>query len=227
MTSTIIRRAMRTALAACISALLLAGCNSVPPPRQRADYSTALNKYYEGRPMCLWPDAVKFPVENASRDEIEALGFDALTDAGLLLRKHAGKDASRGSYTYDLSPEGRSAIDPDIFNPGAGNFCYGRRKVIGIDSDRRNTSATDLIEYRYSVAQPASWATEDTIQRAFPQVAGELSGPHKAEVTLLDTTDGWEVSGAPNTMRPLLTPPRATVVAKAKALLHPRKKQSS
>jgi hypothetical protein len=217
---------MRIVIAAGFATIVLAGCNSTPPALERADYSATLNRYYEGRPLCVWSDTVKFPVEDATPEEIRLRGFDALTDAGLLERKVAGKHAPKGLATYDLSPEGRSAFDPDIADAGAGNFCYGRRKVISIDGDRQNSSTTELIDFHYNVAQPASWAKEYSIERAFPQVVAELSGPHKAEATLLDTTDGWEVSGAPSVIAPQTAPPRNSALAKARSVFGLKKQPS-
>jgi hypothetical protein len=220
------RRALRIVIAAGFSTVILAGCNSAPPALQRADYSATLNKYYEGRPMCLWPEAVKFPAIDATPEDIEDRGFAALTDAGLLVRKPASKHALTGSATFDLSPEGRSAFDRDISEPGAGNFCYGRRKIVSIDRDRHNSPTTELIEYRYNVADPAAWAKEYSIAREFPQVVNELAGPHKAEVTLLDTTEGWEVSGTPAVIPTSDTSPRGSTLAKAKVLFGIRKQPS-
>ncbi|MDP9052359.1 MAG: hypothetical protein M3O31_16800 [Acidobacteriota bacterium] len=209
--------ALRIVVAACFASAVLSGCSSAPPPVQKADYSATLNKYYEGRPLCVWSDTVKFPVEATSADATER-GFDALEVAGLLVRKAAGKHSPKGSSTYDLSPEGRSVFDVDISDPGAGNFCYGRRKVISIDRDNHNSPSTELVDYHYNVTDPASWAKESAIQRAFPQVMSELAAPHKAEVTLLDTTDGWEVSGTPSIIPILSTRSRGATLAKAKAL---------
>jgi len=220
-----IRRSMLAAAACSICIMTIAGCKAVPPPpAQRADYSQTLNKYYEGRPMCLWQETVKFPVEAAAPDEISQLGLAGLANAGLLIAKPAEKGAPQGSKTFDLSPEGRSALDPDVFHPGAGNFCYGRRKVVSIDAARRNSVTTELVDYHYSVAQPASWATEFSVQNAFPQVAAELAGPHLGEATLLDTTDGWEISGTPAIIAPPLAHPHTSTLAKATRLLHLRKK---
>jgi len=87
-------------------------CNSAPPAITRADYTAHLNNYYEGRPMCLWPETVKFPAEDVTPDEATERGFAALVDAGLLIRKPAGKHAPKGSSTFDLTPEGRSAPRP-------------------------------------------------------------------------------------------------------------------
>jgi hypothetical protein len=179
----------------------LSGCRgaAVPPPAQRADYTQTLDKYYEGRPMCLWDESVKFPVENATPEQAEDLGLDGLADAGLVQAK--GR-AAHGLRTYVLTPEGRSALNKDVLTPGAGNFCYGLRKVVSIDTARRNSSTTELVDFHYSVVSPAAWAKESSIQNAFPNVAAELAGPHAAEVTLLDTTAGWEVSGTPSTSVP-------------------------
>jgi hypothetical protein len=207
-----------TLIAAACSIIVLAGCKAVPPPPvQRADYTETLNKYYDGRPLCLWPQTVKFPVEAATPDQINQLGLAGLANAGLLIAKPAGKG---GSKTFDLTPEGKSAFNPDVFQSGAGNFCYGRRKIISIDAARRNASTTELVDYHYSIAHPDSWATERSIQSSFPQVATELSGPHVAEATLLDTTGGWEMSGTPTTIVPLPTPQtHPSALAKAKGLL--------
>jgi hypothetical protein len=198
-----------------------AGCNSAPPPQLRADYSVSLDRYYQGRPLCLWPDAVSFPVVDATPDQIDERGLNALVDTGLLVRTRASRGARRGSYTYDLSPEGRSAIDRDIFNKSAGNFCYGRRTVTSVDAQRRNSSSTELVDYHIGVTGRASWASEHSIQSAFPQVARDLDGEHKAEVTLINTIDGWVVSGTPANIAPMTTPPNASALARAKAMLVP------
>ena len=205
--------------------VLLAGCSSAPPPQDKADYSHTLNRYYLGRPVCIWLDPVTFPVQNASPDEVQQRGLNALVDAGLLVRKPATKGSPAG--IYDLSPEGRSAFDAKLDDKNTGNFCFGRRKVVGIDSAQQNSRSTEIVDYHYIIDQPAAWATEYPIQRAFPQITSELSGPHKAEVTLLDTTDGWEVSGTPAVINPVATSTHDSALARAKTALHLSKKQSS
>jgi hypothetical protein len=177
-----------------------------------------MNKYYEGRPMCLWDQPLKLPVVNATREQVDNLGLDGLADAGLLQVKGRG---ARGTKTYVLTPEGKSALNPDIFTPGAGNFCYGRRTVVSVDKAQRNSSTTELVSYQYKVTSPAAWATERSIQDAFPEVADELAGPHAAEVTLLDTTSGWEVSGIPSTVVPRPSRSHGSSLAR---VLHLKKK---
>lgn len=182
------------AIASC-AALLFTGCSSAPTPQLKADYTTTLNRYYEGRPLCLWSQSVKFPVENATAEEARARGFDALVDSGLLVRR----SAKHGAFTYELSPKGHAEFEKDVLNEGAGNFCYGRRKVTSIDSADRDSPASELVSYEYSVPQPADWAHNPAIQQAFPQIAGQIARPHKSQARLLNTTDGWQLARAPGT----------------------------
>jgi hypothetical protein len=189
-----IRHSMWSAVAAALCVATIAGCSSAPQPKERMDYSASLNRYYQGRPMCLWPETVKFPMENAAPEQVHGLGLDALVGSGLLVRKHGN--------SFDLTPEGRSSFSPDVFNKGAGNFCYGRRKVVSVDAAEHNSRSSELVAYHYSVADPAAWAKEVEIQHAFPQIAPELAGVHKAQATLLDTTEGFEVAGTPTQLEP-------------------------
>jgi hypothetical protein len=216
MTFSRIHASTLAAAAYSICVMTIAGCKAAPPPPvQRADYSQTLNRYYEGRPLCVWQQSVAFPIEAAMPEQIDQLGLAGLTNAGLLVAKPAGKDAPRG---------GRTALNPDVFRPGAGNFCYGRRKIVSIDAARRNSTTTELVDYHYSVAQPASWATEISIQSAFPQVGPELSGPHMAQATLLDTTGGWDISGPPAS---IALPPahlHTSALAKATGLMRLKEK---
>ena len=207
-----IRWARRAAVATSVfSLLMLAGCSTAPKPEERAGYVQSLNKYFEGRPMCLWPEPVKFPA-NVTAGQADDRGFDALVDAGLLTRRRSGGD----SYMFELTQQGRSALDPDPLNKGAGNFCYGRRKIVSIDNARQNSRTTELVEFRYAVQQPAAWVKQTAIGRAFPQVMSELTTQHKAHATLLNTTDGWQVKDQPATVGPK-QPQRPSTLAKADA----------
>jgi hypothetical protein len=176
--------------------------------------------------MCIWPDSVKFPVVDASPDQIGERGLNALADAGLLVRKPGSKGSAADSHTFELTREGRSALDPDVFAKNSGNFCYGRRQVLSVDSARENSRSTDLVNYHYAVAEPAAWASDESIQREFPQIAGELSGPHEAKAILLNTTAGWQVSGTPATIGPTITA-RPPAVATGKIPVSPAGNQGS
>ena len=183
-------RALCASIASLLCVTAFTGCSSAPPPQERAAYAKSLNRYYQGRPMCVWTDQITFPVQDATADEVKDRGYDALVAAGLLTSKRGNGDAP----VYELTPAGRAAFDHDISDKSTGNFCYGRRKVSTIASARQSGRTTELVEYQYTVDEAPSWARNAAIQSAFPQIATDLAGPHNAQVTLLNTTEGWEVS---------------------------------
>jgi len=174
----------------CVAALT--GCSSAPAPKDRADFTKSLNRYFQGRPMCVWTDQVSFPVQNPTADQAKDRGYEALVSAGLLTRKHTGN-----AVVYELTAAGRDAFDHDILDKSTGNFCYGRRKVTAIDSASQSSRVSELVEYHYTVAEPPEWARNAAVQAAFPQIRADLAGPHSATATLLNTTAGWEVSERP------------------------------
>ena len=61
-----------------------AGCrkNAVDP----GAFKSALNDYYSAKTVCLWPAAVKFPVQADTNNDDQTKGFDALTDAAVRAR---------------------------------------------------------------------------------------------------------------------------------------------
>ena len=205
-------RTVCVAMTSLVCVAAFTGCSSAPAPKDRADFTKSLNRYFEGRPMCVWTDQVSFPVQNPTADEVKDRGYDALVSAGLLARKRA-----RSGLVYELTAAGRDAFDHDILDKSTGNFCYGRRKVAGIDSASPNSRASELVEYHYTVVDPPAWARNADVQAQFPQIANELGGSHTASATLLNTTTGWEVSE-----RPLPTNgERASALAKMKAVFTP------
>src|SRR4051794_20888027 len=94
----------------CVAAF--SGCSSTPAPRESADYARSLNRYFQGRPMCLWSDQVSFPAENPTTDQAKARGYDALVSAGLLTRKRT----KNSEAVYDLTAAGRAAFDHDVLD---------------------------------------------------------------------------------------------------------------
>lgn len=189
------------------------GCSSAPAPKDRADYTKSLNRYYQGRPMCVWTDQVTFPVESATPEQIKDRGYDALVSAGLLTRRRA-----KVSTAYDLTTAGNVAFDHDIADRNTGNFCYGRRRVTAVASADHDSPATEMVEYQYTVAEPPAWAHDKAVQAAFPQIASDLSGPHTAKARLLNTTEGWQVADRP--ARPS-NGERTSSLAKMKAVFAP------
>src|SRR6201996_8578056 len=150
--------------ASCLSLAVLAGCKKTE--ESKPNFKSAIDTYSSSRPACLWSDPVKFPVQANTSDTDKTSGYDALVDQGLLVRTTAEKKvmiiASKQVNNYDLSDKGRSAWTADTTQPGFGNFCYGHRKVTGIDSSTPTTSdpgATTQVNYHFTLADVPAWAS--------------------------------------------------------------------
>src|SRR6202020_3592528 len=141
------------------------------------NYKTAINDHFKAFPICIWSQPKKFPVQAATSDDAKTEGYDALTQEGLLVRTTAEKKvlivASKQVNNYDVSDKGRSVWTADVDQPGFGNFCYGHRKVSGIDSSTPTTSAvgaTTQVTYHYVLADTPAWASAPETQNAYPQL---------------------------------------------------------
>lgn len=201
------RSTLRAAAACCTALLITAGCNKKTD--NTSNYTTAINTYYSAHPACLFSDSKQFPTQVTTSDTSKTAPMDALVDQGLLVRTTAEKKvliiASKQVTNYDLSSNGRSAWTADTTQPGFGNFCYGHRKVSTIDSATPTTSdagATTQIAYHYTFSDAPSWATAAETKTAFPNVATDLSGPQAASATLTNTSNGWQVTSAPDGKTP-------------------------
>jgi hypothetical protein len=184
----------------CGVTLLLAGCNKQDD--SKPNYQGAINDYYKARPVCLWQDTKKFPVQAATADDAKTQGYDALTDAGLLARTTAEKKvfiiASKQVNNYDLSPQGRTAWTADTSQPGYGNFCYGHRAVDSIDSFTAGVNGSGLktatVNYHYSLADVPGWAKSEEVKTAFPSVGSALAQSQPAQDSLVMNGTMWQVT---------------------------------
>jgi hypothetical protein len=195
----ILRTTLRTAAVWSVIVFAAAGCNKKAD--NTMNFTNAINTYYSAHPACLWSEPIKFPVQADTSDTSKTSGYDALVDQGLLVRTTAEKKkfiiASKQVTNYDLSDKGRSAWTADTEQPGFGNFCYGHRKVSGIDSSTPTTSevgATTQVNYHYTLTDVPGWASAAESQNAYPQLHSELAGPQSARATLTNTSNGWQVS---------------------------------
>lgn len=171
------------------------GCHSKVV--DKAEFKSALNNYLSSRQSCLWPEAVKFPAQADTKNEDQTKGYDALTDAGLLLRTPAEKKrfliGSKPVNNYDLSDKGRSHWTTDPAQPGYGNFCFGHPQVSSIDQITPDTGGATqyTVNFHYGLTPP-EWINTAEVQTAFPSLATQSSGK-AATATLTKANDGWQV----------------------------------
>lgn len=187
------------AIVGAMSLMVLGGCKKTAD--NKMNYSSAIDQYYAGHPVCLWQDAKQFPVQ-IGHDSDDTAKYDALVDQGLLTRTTSEKKIiiiSKQQNNYDVSEKGRSAWTADPSMPGYGNFCYGHRKVSTIVSSTPTTDqpgATTTVQYQYTIDGVPEWAKAAETQNAYPAVATNLSAPKAATATLTNTQSGWQVTSA-------------------------------
>ena len=188
-------------LTLCGAMMIAAGCRKTNMVDKMA-FKSAINNYWSARNECVWPDPIKFPAQADTSKENQTKGFDALTDAGLLVRQSAEKKrfliGSKQVNDYDLSDKGRSTWTVDQTQPGYGNFCFGHREVSTIDSfsPPDNPDATQFsVMFHYDVANVPAWASTTEMKTAFPQLAADTSGQQTDTATLVKSNQGWQVTG--------------------------------
>jgi hypothetical protein len=184
----------------CSAALIAAGCRKTNFVDKMA-FKSAINNYYSTRQDCVWASPVKFPVQADTSNYEQTKGYDALTDAGFLVRKAAEKKrfliGSKQVNDYDLSDKGRSSWTAEQTQPGYGNFCFGRREVTTIDgfSPADVSDATQYsVSYHYDVAGVPGWASTVEMKTAFPRVATDMSGQQTAVANVVKSDSGWQVN---------------------------------
>ncbi len=162
-------------------------------------FKSALNNYYSTRQECLFAEAIKLPVQADTSNDEQTKSFDALTDAGMLVRKSAEKKrflvGSKQVNNYDLSDQGRATWTVDASQPGYGNFCFGHPEVTSIDG----FTPTDDTQTRYNVTYHVgpgnvpAWANSAEMKTAFPKLAAETAGQQMATATLVKSSESWLV----------------------------------
>jgi hypothetical protein len=185
----------------CALALFATACSKTD--NSDMNYKAAINDHFKASPACIWSQAKKLPVQAATSDDAKTEGYDALTQAGLLVRTTAEKKvfiiASKQVNNYDLSDTGRTSWTPDASQPGYGNFCYGNREVTSIDNSTVGVNAsgakTAAVDYHYQVANVASWANSPGMKTAFPSMDSALGQTPSAKASLVMNGDQWVYTG--------------------------------
>ena len=189
----------RIALALVLTGLLTCatGCRK---QIDQAEFKSAINQSFAGRHECVWPEPIKLPAEaDPSKDE-KTRDFDALTDAGLLIRESAEKKrflvGSKQVNIYDLSDRGHPAWIPDPNQPGYGNFCFGHFNVTAIDNATPNDPSNPTqytVNYRYEVEGIPDWALTPESMRTFRKIAADTSIQSATATLVKGTNGGWAV----------------------------------
>jgi hypothetical protein len=189
----------RIALALVLTGLIAwaAGCRKQV---DQAEFISAIDKSFAGRHECVWPEPIKLPAQvDTSKDE-KTRAYDALSDAGLLIRGSAENErflaGSKQVSNYGLSDKGRPAWIPDPDKPGYGNFCFGRFNVTAIDNATPNDPSNPTqytVNYRYEVEGFPAWAGTPESMRTFPKIAADASIQSATATLVKGANGGWAV----------------------------------
>lgn len=190
----------RMAMPLLITTLLVAptACKKQIDP---APFITALDKSYAGQHVCLWAEPVKLPAEFDPSKDARVRDFDALTDAGLLVRENVVTPKPHlppvKTNKYTLSDKAHSAWISDPDHPDSGNICFGHFNVTNVDKATPNDPANPTqytVAYRYEVEGIPGWARTPESMRAFPKIADDTT-LQSATATLVKAPDGsWTVT---------------------------------
>jgi hypothetical protein len=144
---------------------------------------------------------MKLPAEIDPSKDDRVRDFNALTDAGLLIRQiDLKKPVPIGSdppQKYSLSDEGQSAWTAEPGRPGFGNFCFGHFHATAIDkaipNDRSNPTQYTAT-YKYEVEGIPGWMLTPESMRTFRKIAADTA-VQTATTTLVKGPDGaWTVA---------------------------------
>jgi hypothetical protein len=177
------------------------GATGCRPSFDGTAFKTAINKSFAGRHDCVWPEAVKLPAEIDPSKDAMVRDFDALTDAGLLIRKTDVKKkvpvGSTPPNQYELSDKGHADWTAEPDKPDYGNFCFGHFNVTAIKKaipNERSNPTQYTVDYSYEVEGIPGWVRAPESMRAFHKIAADTA-IQSATATLVKGADGaWEVA---------------------------------
>jgi hypothetical protein len=190
----------RTVLALAMAAVIVWSAACKRGNIDKAEFKSAINNYLSSRKDCVWSGPLKLPAQaDTSKDE-DTRGYDALTDAGLLIRTPEEKKrfliGSKQVNDYDLSDKGHAAWTPDPSQPGYGNFCFGHFSVTTIDNFTPSDPSTPTqytVNYHYEAEGIPSWANSPESRMAFPKIAADTSIQAGTVAVVKDSNGGWAV----------------------------------
>lgn len=187
----------RVALALVLTGLF-AGTTGCKKQVNHAEFISAINKSFQGRHECVWPEPIKLPVQADPSTDDRIRVFEALTDAGLFLhvseeKKHFG---AKQINTYNLTDKGHSSWTPEADHPGYGNFCFGHFNATAIDKATPNDSANPTqytVNYQYETLGIPEWIHTPESMRAFPKFAADTSIQSATATLIKGANGGWTV----------------------------------
>lgn len=139
--------------------------------------------------------------------QMQSKPFDALVKAGLLTARSGSidyrntwsmsQDSSKLAVKiYDLTDAGRKALSKAADGgPFGEKFCYGTAEVDEVTQFTEPSPAfgatVSSAAYTYHVKDQAGWASDPTVQEAFPSLKRATGDKLEGKTNLVLTNNGW------------------------------------
>lgn len=137
------------------------------------------------------------------RNDANTARFDALVQAGLLSVKDGtttpnnfgfGPSKPVPAKVYSLTDAGKKALVDQQSMKGT-KLCAGHYKVDDVVRFTPPASAmgatVSTVSYTFSPTNVPSWATSDSVNKAFPHLAQLMATKQKTQTDLVLASDGW------------------------------------
>jgi hypothetical protein len=173
---------------------LTAGCNT--QTANNANLQKGLDHYLSHIEPCLGFTARSFPMTtpgNSPRRDLEALSDVGLVSKSLLTANNMEQ------IQYDITPKGRASTFPgkSLHMAEPNVFCFGLIAVDQITDFTEPAEADGMhvtrVTYTRKLTHQPSWASDPSIQLAFPNFRPEGYAAHPQTTGMVLTSQGWRV----------------------------------
>lgn len=185
--------------------VLLAACSEgASQPRSSGEALAQIRAQVEGQRQCAPLLSGTSPIE-LSAHALSGGKVDALVAAGLIRRVALPDTGDRPRVRIEPTEAGQRdlwlrRLDPA--SPAEPLLCYGRKQVVAIRPEVRDTGAAtgpavkgEVLRYDYRIVQPPAWTQRADIRAAFPFLARQLAEVHTADQVATREGDRWVLNG--------------------------------
>jgi len=204
-----------------VSVATITGCGSNIQQANHANFTAALNAYYEEHPECIRLPKTEndkgFDYIAEIADDTKALGakrnksdlkpYLELSELGIftaektqLERKFFSQSNMVPAMGFKLTKEAKALLyesksrSEQFMGPGL-NICYGHRQVVRIENFTEPAEAIGVtasqVQYAYKIVDVADWAKNLKVGSAFARVTTMLADEGSDQDDMILTDNGW------------------------------------
>lgn len=145
----------------------------------------------------------------SSKEKRDATALDALVKVSLLQKTQSTEQALNwfnrpvdGKFyvinSYNLTAAGKATTQGKTVAGNPRRFCYAYPqvdKILNYTTQNSNGQTTAKVKYSYKYVDAASWAKDDTVKAAFPEINETLNASDETdEIVLTKGNKGWDTN---------------------------------